>query len=349
MNLGLLIELVEFKFLRYLIYAPIILVFISLFKNNLVLSSYNNKRNPINFSFFLIIISCLLHLPFLTISGFYQLFFIITASLTFIIQYDYKFNLRFISLIFITSFLILSSSTNFNFDLSIESLLKSNTSSLETNQHPFVFGIMALFFLFKKDYLFFFLNLIFVIISFKRIVILGLLFAIPIVFIERNNIKLLSDNRWIFLVLNIFYIYIIISFTSGVFNEPIQQLTGISIGEFTQGRNNILVELVDQFKEMNFFEKLFGMGQGYSYDLSISETKHAPHNDVLSILIDHGVVIFILFFYYIYQEKNIFPVIYTNILFLTDNTLIYTVYIFIFLLLINNYDNNKSKSYQHYT
>lgn len=349
MNIGLAVEFTEFKFLRYLIYAPIFLVALSLLKNKYVLSSFHYKKNSINFSFLLLIISAFLHLPLLGITGFYQLFFIISASLPFIIFNKYEFNWRFISLIFMFSFLILTSYSSFSIDLSIESFLKSETSSFETNQHPFVFGIMTLFFLYKRDKLFFILNLIFVIISFKRIVFIGLLFAIPIVLLERKNIIILRNKRWLLLVLNLLYIYTIILFSAGAFNETIEQFSGISIGELTQGRNNILVTVVDQFTEMNILEKLFGMGQGFTYDLSISVIGHAPHNDILSILIDHGILIFVLFFYYAYQETNVFPVVYTNFLFLTDNTLIYTVYIFIFLLMINNYDKYKFKPSYHYT
>lgn len=341
MNIGLSVEFIEFKFLRYLIYSPIILVIFSLFRDKFVLSSLSPKRNSINFSFLLILISGFLHLPMLGFTGLSQLFFILTASLAFIINNNYKFNWRFISLIFIFSFLILSSYSNFSIDLSIESFLKSNSSSLETNQHPFVFGIMALFFLYKRDNLFFIINLIFVIISFKRIVFIGLLFAIPIVLLERKNIIILRNKRWFFLVLNLFYVYIIILFTNGVFNEVIEQYTGLSIGHLTQGRNNIFSPIVDQYIDMGIFEKLFGMGQGFTYDLSIYESANAPHNDILTILIDHGIFIFILFFYYSYQEVRLFPVIFTNFLFLTDNTMIYTVYIFVLLLLINNLNQSR--------
>ena len=341
MNIGLAVEFIEFKFLRYLIYAPVILVIFSLFRNKFVLSSFHFKRNSINFSFLLIIISGFLHLPILGFSGLSQLFFISIASLPFIINNDFKFNWRYVSLIFILSFLILSLYSSFSIDFSLLSFLKSETSSLETNQHPFVFGIMTLFFLYKRDKLFFILNLIFVIISFKRIVFIGLLFAIPIVLLERKNIIILRNKRWLFLVLNLLFIYTIFLFTTGAFNQAIEQFTGISIGEFTQGRNNILTPVVDYYIEMSIFEKLFGLGQGFAYDFSIFEIGHALHNDVLSILIDHGLLIFILFSYYAYQEVNIFPVVYTNFLFLTDNTLIYTVYIFIFLLMINNYSKYK--------
>lgn len=347
MNVGLAVEFTEFQFLRYLIYAPFILVILLLLRNKFVLRSFHYKQNSINFSFLLIIISGFFHLPILGFSGLSQLFFISVASLPFIIHNDFKFNWRYVSLIFMLSFLILSLYSSFSIDLSIEGFLTSETSSLETNQHPFVFGIMTLFFLHKRDNLFFILNLIFVILSFKRIVFIGLLFAIPIVLLERKNINILRKKRWVFLALNLFYVYAIILFTTDLFNETIEQFTGISIGELTQGRNSILPTIVDQFIEMSIFEKLFGMGQGFTYDLSILKIGHAPHNDVLSILIDHGILIFILFFYYSYQEIKIFPVVYTNFLFLTDNTLIYSAYIFIFLLLINNYNKNKLNPAYH--
>ena len=341
MNIGLAIGFGEFKFLRYLIYTPIILVIFSLVINKFVLRSFSPKRNPLNFAFLLIIISGFVHLPILGFTGLSQLFFILAASLAFIIHANYDFNLRFVSLIFMLSFLILSFYSNFSIDFSLIGFLKSDTSSLETNQHPFVFGIMTLFFLYKRDYLFFILSLIFVVISFKRIVFIGLLFTIPIVLLERKNIIIFKNKRWLFLVLNVIIIYGFILFTAGTFNEAIVEFTGLSIGELTQGRNSILIPVIDEYTEMGIFEKMFGMGQGFTYDLTMFDSANAPHNDILTILIDHGIVIFFFFFYFAYQETNVFPVTFTNFLFLTDNTLIYTVYIFMLLLLTNKFNQSR--------
>ena len=83
------------------------------------------------------------------------------------------------------------------------------------------------------------------------------------------------------------------------FNQPIEQITGI-LDQFTQGRYSIFGPIVDLFGNMNIFENyLYGTN---IYNLSILEIGHAPHNDVLSMLIDI-LIIFILFLFCISRDK----------------------------------------------
>ena len=175
---------------------------------------------------------------------------------------------------------------------------------------------------------------------------MGVIAAIPFVLLERNNRIILKNKRWLFLAANIAVLFIIISFTQGLYDNLIREITGLSAGHFTMGRNILYEPIVDKFFEMNLFEKLFGLGQAFTYNLSISNIGDSPHNDLLVLLLDQGIIVFSLFFLWIYKVKIVSPVIFINMLFITDNTLIYTFFIFVFFLLVNNLNTADENTYR---
>jgi len=345
MNLGIVLNAYGLNIYRYLIYFPAVLGLFFLLLNKFRINGMSIKNNPVNAAFFLLIINGILHLPFLNETGYSQLFFILAALLPLLVFKQFVINWRFVSIIYMIGFLLVIVGRKVSIDFSLENFFKSDTSSVETNQHPFVFGILALFFLYKKDKIFFLLNLIFVILSFKRIVFLGVVAAIPFVFIERNHRTILKNNRWLFLVPNVIALFIIVSFTQGLYDDLIKSITGLSAGYFTMGRNIIYEPIVNKFFEMNLFEKLFGLGQAFAYNLSISYINDAVHNDLLVLLIDQGIIFFSLFFLLLYKSRIVFPIIFSNMLYLTDNTLIYTFYLFVFFLLVNNLNTTNENTY----
>lgn len=345
MNLGVVLKTYGLDAFSYLRYFPIILGLVFLLLNKFRFNGLSIKKNPLNAAFSLLIINGILHFPLIDNVGFFQLFFISAALLPFLVFKNFEVNLRVVSLIYIIGFLLTIGGNTVLIDFSLERFFTSDTSSLETNQHPFVFGILTLLFLYKKENKYFLLNLLFVILSFKRIVFLGVLASVPFVLIERNNRTILKNKRWLFLVLNILLISIIISFTSGLYDDFIREITGLSVGHFTMGRNSLYKPLIDVFNKMNLWQHLFGLGQSYSYNLTLDIIGNSPHNDLLVILIDHGIIVFSLFFLWIYKEKKLFPIIFTNVLFLTDNTLIYVFYLFIFMLIVDNLRENNENTY----
>lgn len=345
MNLGVGFTGKGLDAFRYLKYFPAVLGLFFLFLNRFKLNNLSIKNNPVNAAFFILIINGILHFPILNEIGYEQLFFILAAMLPFLVFKQYIINWKFISIIYILGYLVAISGNDLLINFSLDQFLTSDTSSAETNQHPFVFGILTILFLYKQDKKYFLLNLIFVIISFKRIVFLGVLASIPFVLIERHRRNILKNKRWLFLFANVIVLFIIISFSQGLYDNLIKDITGLSVGQFTMGRNTLYKPIVDKFFEMNFFEKLFGLGQAFTYNLSISNIGDAPHNDLLVLLLDQGIFVFILFFLLIYKSKIVYPIIFTNMLFLTDNTLIYTFYLFAFFLIINNIKENNENTY----
>jgi len=333
-NLGIMLSLFGFNSFRYLMYSPFLLGVIFLFKNNFILNNVGFKKKGLNTAFLLLIMNAILHFTTLSSNGVFQLIFILSSLLPVITKDNFQINWRLFSIIYIFSFTVYLFSSGLILNPSLDAFFTSSSSNLETNQHPFVFGILTLFFLFKRDKLFFLLNLLFVLLSFKRIVFLAVIISIPFVLLERKNIRVLKNIRWVFMVINILFIRLLYLFSNGYFDDMIISITGISPGYFSMGRNTIYSLIFDYYDKFNFFQFLFGKGQGDLYSKSLIFIGEAPHNDLLVLLLDHGVIIFIVFFFLIYQKKNlIFNIIYLNVLFLTDNVLVYAFFLFPFFLI----------------
>ena len=334
MNIGTASRIIQYEELRYLIYFPFILGIFFIIKNKFRMEAVSLKHYPLNTAFFLILISASLNFLNLSMIGLYQLLFITAALLPFLVFKEFNINWRIVSIIHIVGYLIVVSGQPITFNYSLESLINSTTSSLETNQHPFVFGILTLYFLHKKDHKWFLINLLMVLISLKRIVLLGTLVTIPFIYLEQNKQLIFHKARWIFPMVNLMLIYFILALPSGLYNNLIQEYTSVSPGYLTMGRNALYGEILEAIRYLDIYNILFGMGQGYAYSITYNYFFTSPHCDLLVLLIDHGILFYILFFGLLYRNKYLFPVIYTNIIWLTDNTLIYTFYLFT-LLAIN--------------
>ncbi len=341
MNLGVVLKAYGLDSFRYLIYFPAVLGLFFLILNKFRLEGLSVKNNTVNAAFFLLVINGILHLPLLNEVGYSQLFFILSALLPVIVFKSFSLNWRYISIIFVSGYILAIGGNEISIEFSLQRFFTSDISSAETNQHPFVFGILTLFFLYKKDKKFFLLNLFFVLLSFKRIVFVGVLAAIPFVLIERHNRIILKNKRWLFLIANVIVLFIIISFTQGLYDDLIREITGLSSGHFTSGRQLIYSEIINEFNNSSVLNKLFGNGQGFTFLLTTNLIKHAPHNDLLVLLIDHGIIVFVIFIALLYKTKILNPVLFTNIIFITDNTLVYTFYLMILFLVVNYFTNNK--------
>lgn len=331
MNLGVLLNAQGFSSFRYLVYFPLILGLFFMFLSSYKPLSIAAERNYLNYAFVLLISTGLLHFYAIDIIGYYQIFFLIVVLFPTIILRAPELNWKFISLIYICGFLIAIAGNIIKIDLSLESFFTSETSATETNQHPFVFGLLTLLFLYKKKYFWFLINLLFVFLSFKRIVFIGLIFTIPFLLLEQHRPNFFRGKRWLFVMGNILSLLLLFMFSNGVFNNTIRSFTGISAGHFTQGRNSLYQIIVEKWQTSDLIAKLFGHGTGQTFHWTFDAIEQAPHNDLLVILGDYGLVVFLIFFILIYRNKILFPIFFTNILFLSDNTLVYVFYLFLLI------------------
>jgi len=217
----------------------------------------------------------------------------------------------------------------------VESLIYSRFSA--ESGLAFLLGLFAFYFLFKKQWLLFLSSLFFVFISGKRTVILAFLLCIIIYY----SIKLLKINtgkyRVLFAILavgvNAAIMYFIYMLVSGSFDNFIIANTGLPPNSFTKGRYNLWVIIIDKYP-FSFVGS--GLGSISKYLVNdLDYPLHNPLNDVLKVCIEHGVIVFVVWFFLFYYtnartKEGLLLIIYSNILFLTTNVLIYFFYMFTF-------------------
>lgn len=231
-------------------------------------------------------------------------------------------------------FLSISSIANF--------MIQSNLET-ESSMLSFILPFFALYWFINKKWSLFIINVIFTIIAGKRISVLGLfitsILSITIKLYPLEFLKLKKIIPFIALFINIFYLLISYALVSGYLGDLIYELTGMSSNAFTMGRTSLYSEVFKEFDVYNSYDLLFGESKIYE----ILETKRI-HNDVFVILMENGMIVFCVFWLLLYYKCNIisFPfIVLLNILFMTDNTLVYVPVIFcacFFIRLANQYN-----------
>jgi len=269
---------------------------------------------------------------------FLDIFFLFSSISIFIISYNFRFNIYFINISLII-FYFLFYFNKIKLDFTILSFLTSKTSTTETNISSFLFTILSLYFFYVKKYKWFFINLIMIILTYKRITFSS--FVIVFLFINYNTL-LKKHKPTIFIklfifviILNYLYVYFSYMFGSGYFDRFIYKYIGLSPGYFTQGRSTLIYILTKYIKN-DFYKGFFiGYGQGFLPLILQNKLRYTQliHNDVFKLFFEHGIFIFTLFFYFLYKYFNLFLALILNLFMLTDNILIYTPVIILLILL----------------
>jgi hypothetical protein len=202
----------------------------------------------------------------------------------------------------------------------------------------FLIGIFFFYFLFRKKTALSIISLFLVLVSGKRAVLGATLIAIIFYFIFKKFYKTRSSPTMLIgflgLVANGLIIYFIFIFTEGFFNDWIQAKTGLPVNSLTNGRYNLWGLLIDHFGV-----RYFGVGLGSSNNLlgTLNYSLENPLNDILKLFLEQGILVFsiwIFLFYYVNSKniKNLTVVVYSNIIFLTTNVLIYFFFMFTYYL-----------------
>ncbi|MBB6612126.1 hypothetical protein H7F15_13835 [Pontibacter sp. Tf4] len=207
----------------------------------------------------------------------------------------------------------------------------------------FIFGLFTLFFFFKKQKLHGIFALIFLILSFKRIAILGVFAGLSLHVLLRKNSLFNQHAKFIFITIIIVINFIVpliqILIATGSFDDIVENLTGITANHFTQGRQYIYDAIVGKFGLPSFTGE--GIGSLNSYLISKEDNINNVHSDLLKNLYEFGYIFFALwvFFFYAFllKRKHIGALclaIYINIVFITDNVMIYYEVMFVYYLMI---------------
>lgn len=135
--------------------------------------------------------------------------------------------------------------------------------------------------------------------------------------------------------MNIAYLLVTFLIISDFFSNFIDDITGMPINQFTMGRYELYNTAINRSNILEGANFIWGIGNGNVLPLLEGARLH---NDVLKIFIENGLVVFVLFFVILYQKKWYFAwgfIFVQNVLFFTDNTLIYVPVIFATCLFID--------------
>lgn len=257
------------------------------------------------------------------------------------INYSYMF-IRFgfitisIIFLFISAKNILMSPFQFN----LFRFLIDSQSPFETTM-AFPMGMFVIFFSYYNKKALFWTSFIFTLLSSKRIVILAL---ILIYIINRLTPSIRSLNKQavilIAVIINLIFVYIIIQFSLSKYDPFIEQYLGLSADYISMGRKSIYENLFSR-DEGNWVKFFFGNGLGTSYveTTNFLEKEENLHSDVLKLFFDTGLLGLVIWIVFIYKLGFINKIaflltIYLNILYLTDNVLIYYDTMIVYYLMI---------------
>lgn len=211
--------------------------------------------------------------------------------------------------------------------------LAGSKSTFESG-FSYVFGLLAVWAAYTRRWRNCALAFIFALLTLKRIVIVGIVLCVALQFFPRPMLRRVLQPLPMLLA-NILFIVLILSYSSGSLNFLIHDLTGQSADQFGMGRQGLYGHVVvDIFRDPWRF-LLVGMGPGEVYEAlkggMIWVRKENLHADTLKIFYEYGGVVLAAFVWALYSSRRqgvLLIALYTNVLLLTDNTLIYPFYIF---------------------
>ncbi|MFC5694241.1 hypothetical protein ACFPU0_01560 [Pseudomonas sp. GCM10022186] len=214
--------------------------------------------------------------------------------------------------------------------------ISESTSPLEGSE-SFVFGAFALAFAMNKKRALTIISLLLLIITLKRIALLGFLVCM-LLWMMPGNLKNILVSRAAVLSVNALVVATIVIFTSGALDDVILEFTGKTPSGLTLGRNELYAGVV-QDMILHPYGLLFGNGAGTAYERALvmyhgELLKPNLHCDTLKIFYEYGILFFAYFFYSMggsKESKTRIMAVYISVLFATDNVIIYSNTMFIVL------------------
>jgi len=310
----------EFRYIKYFVLPVTFFIWF--------LSEGFLKFRVPNYAYALIsfVIISLFYMPFIGISVLKEPLLVFSCLFPFLLIKDLSFRVNKVFFITIAFFFIANITR-------LEGFFE--IGGVEDN-FSFVFGLFAVYYSVKKDYKKAFICVLLVVITLKRIALLGVFASVFFIFSPTIIKRFL--HPLIFVILNLLGLLVSVLFVVGFFDEFIVSFFGVHPAVLSSGRY-ALQQLVGEELFYNFTSFIAtGTGPGGAVLLSsISFGQEVLlHNDVMKICIEFGLFYFLLFFFLFYHglnyEQKVLAV-YLNITFFTDNTLIYAGVLFFYFYL----------------
>lgn len=293
--------------------------------------------------FLLLLLSPIYSFYNMTIFGYKDIFFIASYLAIFLFFRDIHINVKRINILLAALFILsaMIDSRGYFFVSMINSY-----STLENATFGFIFGFFAIYWMTKKKYVAFVLNAIFLFLSFKKIAFIGLVLVF-LIWCLPKRIQKMVVNLPVIISVNILALMLIILFSRGTFDELIMNIFDMSANALSMGRQtlyaNVSYEITRDLGSFFFM----GMGLGTTYSFVAEYGAANLHSDMLKIFSELGFLVFIAFICLLYRvatPESKLLAMYLNIIFLSDNILIYVSVMFFYFLLLsqNRVDSNVS-------
>lgn len=206
----------------------------------------------------------------------------------------------------------------------------SNSESPLESSFGFVFPAIALYAFFRGRVITFLIAAVLAVAALKRITLVAVLCVVALYYLGEHRGRYIL-NPFVMVVVNLVALAALIAYGAGAFDMWIVDWTGQSANQLGLGRR-VLLQLPATEMLRNPAAFIFGgSGGGTSYELATRGAlqfggKANLHSDIVKIAYEFGILIFIAFFALLYFSKSYVLRLYglfLNILFITDNTLVY--------------------------
>lgn len=257
----------------------------------------------------------------------------------FIFNPKFKINTRALNILMFIGFVISIWSNFFEFKISKDSFLESDFG-IEIGAYTYTFGLLILYWIQKKNFVWALINLPFLFLGGKRIAMISIIICVCLGFLLlRRKGKVPFFIKSLFLVSVLLLLYFIYQFSMNKYDDFIMNYFGISADALVMGRQQFYAVIFSIIQEPNYW----GIGPGNTIIPLYSEFEETRiHNDFLKIYAENGICIYLCFFFLFFRDmkwEQIPTIIFILSLFMTTNTLIYVYMIFMYCLFLssNNY------------
>ena len=253
--------------------------------------------------------------------------FLIYLALNLVLSVNYSVkisDMKFMNTLLIITFIVAMTPVELRFFFTIKDILTSGITTWENNTHPWLFLLFFAYFYQNGEKKYALLNLFFLFISFKRIVILGV-----ITFLIYNLVQYRGKVLKGLMLLPLFMMpFLPLLLISSEFEDYIYSRTGLYLTHITQGRS-AFYDIILQ----NFPLSILPVGPGRVTEFSVLHLNYLVHNDHLKLILELG---WPLYLFAIFSLKKTLPLPYFALLMVlmaTDNVMIYFYFLFFFFIL----------------
>ena len=311
----------EIRYVKYIVLPLLLIVWVaSEHRFKLFVKDYT-------LPFLLLLLSPVYSFYNMTALGYKDIFFIASYLAIFLFFQGIRINIKRINILLAVFFIlnaIIGSRGYFFISL------MGSYSSIESATFGFIFGFFAIYWMTKKNYRAFLLNLILLFFSFKRIAFIGLVLVFLIWLLPERIQKILVSFP-VIISANITALILTVLFSLGIFDEVITNIFDVSANALSMGRQVLYYDISYEIASdpASFF--IMGTGLGSTYNFVAEYGASNLHSDMLKIFSELGFLVFIGFIYLLYkvkQPESKLLAIYLNVIFLSDNILIYVSVMF---------------------